>query len=508
MHHYYLSHGVKEFPSVHIDMESKEKRIIKAKQEIDISNFLPEAVFSNIISWLPVKEAVRTSVLVKTWKNSWKYLSRLDLNPISISKPNVEVVSRDSQDGRTWEDLMQCTSLYSSIIQSIQNEVTHCQIIHFSANISNGDLENWVKELITKKKVTTLSLKCSENDIADRKNDGILFVLCPGIFSHLECLELARYRLLDTSPFQNCESLRILILSSLELNSKCITEICSFCKNMEKLSMLSCEGFSTLKISGQNLKFVELRFLDIDNIKIFAEALTTLILDKIYCQWSSVVIDAPKVTELQVYCSIQDASQMYRETYFSQEKLLERCTGFLSCHQHSHLLYSSQMGYVSAFRNLEVLSTSLDLNDIRHVILLSYIIRVCFHLKRLDITVEVRDSNKVGNLSYPEHLFWEQKGISDCLACCLRVVSIHNFRGEVLEMGFVKYLITRAPRMLRLTVKCATNDAVTATQSLLLLPRSSKNVSVVIDPPSAATGKPPLARKRRSAWRRGKISLD
>lgn len=105
------------------------------------------------------------------------------------------------------------------------------------------------------------------------------------------------------------------------------------------------------------------------------------------------------------------------------------------------------------------------------------------------LPTQVRDSNKVGNLSYPEHLFWEQKGISDCLACCLRVVSIHNFRGEVLEMGFVKYLITRAPRMLRLTVKCATNDAVTATQSLLLLPRSSKNVSVVIDPPSAATGR-------------------
>ncbi|KAK1391829.1 hypothetical protein POM88_010885 [Heracleum sosnowskyi] len=413
----------------------------RSKQEIDISNFLPEAVFSNIISWLPVKEAVRTSVLVKSWKHAWKYVTRLDLDPASISEPNVECVKRDSQNGKeltptrsSRKDLILCTNLYTSIIQSIQDEVIHSQIVHFPININSGELEKWVKELLMGKKTISLSLKCYENSIAgiDYGHLG----LCPGIFSPLECLELTCYRLFDTSPFQSCEKLRILKLSSLVLGSESITEICSFCKSLEELSILHCHGFPKVEIFSRNLKFLELRCLNIDYINISAEALTTLILYKVYCRWSSIGIDAPRVTELQAYCSVEGASQEYRETYLSQEKLLERCTRFLSCHDYerSHLLYSSQIGYISAFRNMQVLSTSLDLNNIRHAILLSYIFRVCFQLRRLDITVEVRDPFKVGKLCYPEHLFWERKGISDCIACCLRAVTIQNFRGEVLEM--------------------------------------------------------------------------
>ncbi|KAL8127277.1 hypothetical protein AgCh_014259 [Apium graveolens] len=396
-------------------MESREKR---SKQEIDISNFLPEAVFSNIISWLPVKEAVRTSVLVKSWKYAWKYVMRLDLDPASISEQNVELAKRESQNGkeltpirRSREYLMRCTELYTSVIQSIKDEVTHSQIVHFSTNINSGELEKWVEELLMRKKVRALSLKCFENAIIGIDYNVEHLGLCAGIFSSLECLELTSYRLLDTSPFQSCERLR------------------------------------TLKLSG-------------------------LVLG---------------VAELQAYCSAEGASQELRESYLTQEKLLERCTGFLSCYERSHPLYSCRMGYVSAFHNLQVLSTSLDLNDIRQAILLSYIFRVCFQLKRLDITVEVRDLCKVGKLCHPEHLFWEKKGISDCIACCLRAVTVQNFRGQVLEIEFVKYLTTRAPRMRRVTVKCAdncTNKEITAIRNLLSFPRSPMNVSVVIEPPS------------------------
>ncbi|XP_074378331.1 FBD-associated F-box protein At1g66320-like [Apium graveolens] len=454
-------------------MESREKR---SKQEIDISNFLPEAVFSNIISWLPVKEAVRTSVLVKSWKYAWKYVMRLDLDPASISEQNVELAKRESQNGkeltpirRSREYLMRCTELYTSVIQSIKDEVTHSQIVHFSTNINSGELEKWVEELLMRKKVRALSLKCFENAIIGIDYNVEHLGLCAGIFSSLECLELTSYRLLDTSPFQSCERLRTLKLSGLVLGTKLITEIFSFCESLEKLSMLQCQGFSKLEISSGNL-----------NSHI-------LILYKVYCRWSSVVIDAPGVAELQAYCSAEGASQELRESYLTQEKLLERCTGFLSCYERSHPLYSCRMGYVSAFHNLQVLSTSLDLNDIRQAILLSYIFRVCFQLKRLDITVEVRDLCKVGKLCHPEHLFWEKKGISDCIACCLRAVTVQNFRGQVLEIEFVKYLTTRAPRMRRVTVKCAdncTNKEITAIRNLLSFPRSPMNVSVVIEPPS------------------------
>ncbi|KAK1391840.1 hypothetical protein POM88_010896 [Heracleum sosnowskyi] len=585
----------------------KQETDISNKQDIDISNILPEAVFSNIVSWLPVKEAVKTSVLVKRWKRAWKYATRLDLDPESISKPNVECAQRNSQKGkkltptrRSREDLVRCTKYYTSIIQSIQDEVTYCQIVHFPINVDCGDLKKWVKELLMKKNVKALSLKCYEKSIANREKIVKPLVLRAGIFSPLESLELTCYTLSNTSPFQSCEKLRILKLSSLVLGRKYITKILSLCKSLEELSMLDCQGFSKLEISSPSLKFLELRCLDLENINISAEALTTLILYKISCRWSSVVIDAPRVnelqalcnvegvlqklrsfeklrilklsslilgsniteifslcksleelsildchrlsileifsqnlkvlelrclqlkninisaealttlilykiscrwssvvidaprvTQLQAYCNVKGVCQEFKEMYLSQEKLLERCTGFLCCYERSHPLYSPQMGYSSAFHNLQSLSTSLDLNDIRHAILLSYVLRVCFRLKRLDVTVEVRDPCKVGNLYYPEDLFWEKKEIFHCISNCLRTVSVQNFRGEVLEMEFVRYVITRAQRMHQVTVRCAddcTAEEVTATRNLLSFPKSSMDISVVIVPPSPTAG--------------------
>ncbi|KAL8127296.1 uncharacterized protein LOC141721301 [Apium graveolens] len=603
-------------------MESIVERVnqetdINNNQDIDISNILPEAVFSNIVSCLPVKEAARTSVLVKRWKHAWKYVTRLDLDPESIKTPYEKRVRGDSQEGQkltptrgSREEIERCTRSYTSIIRSIQNEITNCQIVHFPINVDDGDLKQWVNELLMKKKLTALSLKCYDNLITDGEKSLKPLELNPGIFSSLECLELTWYRLFNTSPFQSCEKLRILKLSSLVLGSKSIKKIFSLCKSLEEFSMFDCHGFSELKFFSRNLKFLELRCLHLKNINISSKALTTLILDRISCRWSSViinapsvtdlqaycnldivgvhkilltckkllntstfqsceklrilklsrmglgtesftevfslcknleefsmvdcpiseleissqnlkilelrclhlkniiisaealstlilyeiscnwssvVIDAPRVTDLQAYCNVEGVGGKFKEMYLSQEKLLERCTGFLSCHERSHPLYSSQMGYISAFRNLQELSTSLDLNDIRHTILLSYIFRVCSQLKRLDITVEVRDPCKVGNLYYPEHLFWEKKESFDCISNCLRAVSIQNFRGEVLEMEFVRYVITRAQRMRRVTVRCAddcTAEEVTATRNLLSFPKSSMDVLVIIEPPS------------------------
>ncbi|KAL8127297.1 hypothetical protein AgCh_014273 [Apium graveolens] len=90
-------------------------------QDIDISNILPEAVFSNIVSCLPVKEAARTSVLVKRWKHAWKYVTRLDLDPESIKKPYEKCVRGDSQEGQkltptrgSREEIERCTRLFNT----------------------------------------------------------------------------------------------------------------------------------------------------------------------------------------------------------------------------------------------------------------------------------------------------------------------------------------------------------------------------------------------------------
>lgn len=58
---------------------SKQKHSKRTKSEDRISK-LPESLISCILSFLPTKDAVRTSVLSKTWVYRWTTITKLDIN--------------------------------------------------------------------------------------------------------------------------------------------------------------------------------------------------------------------------------------------------------------------------------------------------------------------------------------------------------------------------------------------------------------------------------------------
>lgn len=473
-----------------------DSRIVK--QDLDRISGLPESILSQIISQLPVDEVVRTSVLAKRWKDSWKYVTRLDINPMKMVKSWRVFVKRDLLDddepfdfsGLT-NSLFRATGLITSIIQSIQNEVTHCRTVHFPINIISGELQEWVEKLVKRKSFKTLALTCED---VRSLGEVTSLELPPGIFGAIQSLELDHYPLFDLTPFQNCDKLQILKLRRVDSNNSFLSGILFYCKDLKELSLRGCSGFTELHICSRNLKTLELRFLCIDKINISTEALTTLILDTITCFRKFVIINAPRVAEFRAYCRAKGWKKNQDvdvKICLDAEELLERFGGFLSCHEGFNPIYAYRLGYISPFKNLQVLSTSLDLNDIRHAILLSYIFRVCFLLEVLDITVEVRDETILNQCSgsclyYPEHLFWEKKEVFDSISKYLRVVSVQKFSGKVLEMEFLKYVIRSAPRMLRITIKCdkcCTTEETTAAVSLLSLPRASVDVSVVLEIP-------------------------
>jgi len=50
------------------------------EEEEDIFHKIPEPVITHILSFLPTKDAVRTSVLSKTWEHRWTFLTKLSLD--------------------------------------------------------------------------------------------------------------------------------------------------------------------------------------------------------------------------------------------------------------------------------------------------------------------------------------------------------------------------------------------------------------------------------------------
>ncbi|CAA3017637.1 F-box LRR-repeat At3g58900-like isoform X1 [Olea europaea subsp. europaea] len=68
----------------------EQQRLSKLKKEDrreDLISILPNAILQHILSFLPTKDIIRTSILCKRWKNLWTSISNIDLwDSIDITK--------------------------------------------------------------------------------------------------------------------------------------------------------------------------------------------------------------------------------------------------------------------------------------------------------------------------------------------------------------------------------------------------------------------------------------
>ncbi|KAK2992118.1 hypothetical protein RJ640_006420 [Escallonia rubra] len=413
---------------------------VRARQSVDRISSLSDEILSMIISRVPIEEAVRTSVLAKRWRHTWKFATHLDFNPMqmlmsyrvlcqSINEPaddpeedmdpseeDIDPLEEDPSE----EDLVRATRLITTILQSHWSDVTSCRILHMPINMTSGHVRAWIEYLIERKGVQELILTCEELPSFDS--------FCPeamdlplGIFrcGTLTVLELTNYMLFDVSPFRGCDNLRTLKMEYMELGHKVLPELISCCRLLEELSLSGCK-LKEVEICSKNLRSLQLQSLSLEKIYICTEALAVMVFDKIGCQPNCILINAPRVVVFQTYCSSQN------------EEILELCSGIL-------------------------------LRD------------------------EANPQYPESRLSYPEHLYWDRKAAVYCMSNSLRRVYIWGFGGKELEICFAKYLITRAQRLDRIAIQFddnCTRDEATSSRSLLSVPRASMHVSIVFKPGS------------------------
>ncbi|XP_004496008.1 putative F-box/LRR-repeat protein At3g49150 [Cicer arietinum] len=63
------------------------RRSERLRQKRDRLSDLPNAILLHIMSFMMIKDIVKTSTLSKRWKNLWKHLSELKLNTFEFKKP-------------------------------------------------------------------------------------------------------------------------------------------------------------------------------------------------------------------------------------------------------------------------------------------------------------------------------------------------------------------------------------------------------------------------------------
>ena len=224
-----------------------------------ISN-LPDPILEFILSLVPLKSAIRTSILSKRWRNLWKHrLSSTDAldfgEEFASSQSPIEFVT---VVGRYLE-------LYSN--QRLGSlRILFCPFDMFLPNI-----EKWIT-LAAMKGVQQLDLDLSQGyrDPRDGEfTDGRKPFKLPSSLFHCDSLthlNLSRCEFCTSLDFKRFGSLRMLYLSHVNINDYMLQSILIDCPILESLSMRNCRQLHSVDISGEDLRLEKFTMVDCQGV--------------------------------------------------------------------------------------------------------------------------------------------------------------------------------------------------------------------------------------------------
>ncbi|KAJ6722530.1 F-BOX PROTEIN-LIKE [Salix koriyanagi] len=174
--------------------------------EVDRISSLPGNVLDQILSDLPIRDAVRTSSLSRNWRYKWS----------SYSSSCVRYSMRLDTFRR------------SNCVSDIDRWILH---------LSRGSTKEFVLEIW--------------------KGQRYKLPSCLFSFENLIHLELLNCLLKPPSAFKGFRSLKSLHLQSVTLAQEVFENLISRCALLERLTLMNFDGFTHLKINAPNLQFFD-----------------------------------------------------------------------------------------------------------------------------------------------------------------------------------------------------------------------------------------------------------
>ncbi|XP_050214417.1 putative FBD-associated F-box protein At1g61330 [Mercurialis annua] len=230
-------------------MESKEHSTCKrlATQQ-DINNlYLPNEILENIISFLPLKEAIKFGILSKRFEESWLYSRNLNFDRVLVTGQNRKNLAK--------------------IVNKVFDYHLRPEIKSFSLCIKEkyadkSSVEIWVKKAM-QKGVEELDLDFFPHII---EKDQHCFSADLFDFESLRVLKLTNCSINIKLP-SKFNFLKTLVLRLVHVKLEMVDALFSSCKLLENLGFDECTGY--LRISAGYLKtFKELNIINCDVIHI------------------------------------------------------------------------------------------------------------------------------------------------------------------------------------------------------------------------------------------------
>ncbi|RXH97943.1 hypothetical protein DVH24_010268 [Malus domestica] len=208
----------------------RSKSRSKVSMELDRISNLPSDVINRILSHLPIREAVRTSVLSSKWRNKSAMLTHLLFDDRCTSDQNPTTF----------------TGIVDHVLLGHISPIYRFRIIHSRPQVCR-DIDRWILHLSRNSiKELLLNIKCS----------GHRHKMPSCLFSCQDLIYLVLYNCLLQPPpkFQGFRSLKTCRLFNVTLDQDVFENLIVCCHLLERLMLIHCDGLTQFKIDAPNLK--------------------------------------------------------------------------------------------------------------------------------------------------------------------------------------------------------------------------------------------------------------
>ncbi|XP_027120617.2 F-box/LRR-repeat protein At3g26922-like [Coffea arabica] len=245
-------------------MEKKAKKARSAppqSRQMDWIDQLPEEILGNILSRMAMKEATRTSILSRRWRNLWKvYGSHLDFDASETMRLMFDGVKERHIEAPKYRDWV------NQVLDSHEGSSLERLRIAFDLGgsyIYATAVDKWIDFAIVKR------VQRLEVDLT----------AAAGCYTCSDSVYTFPSWLLDLpSDFPSFDRLTVLCLKSVSITEEDLAYFLSTCPFLEQLTVENSSSLQNFRVSGQSLKLKHLEIgycQKLQNVEVSAASLVS-----------------------------------------------------------------------------------------------------------------------------------------------------------------------------------------------------------------------------------------
>ncbi|ONH98373.1 hypothetical protein PRUPE_7G247200 [Prunus persica] len=250
-----------------LDESGKRKKIIKDddhKVVEDRISELPYEVVVSIVSLLPLREAVATSILSRRWRYVWSSTTTLNLETVNFEDPEtVNYFCQLDYDKRDQEEGQKYVNWVNHVLEQHSGQsIERFRVIFFLDNEFSSSIDKWV-QFAMEKRVQTLELDLLTTG-GGWHDDDYTF---PYKLLGMEKEEFASNGIpsLGSGGYYNnigFKSLKVIHFRHVGVTGEVVEFFLSNCPLLERLSLDVAKNLVNLRVVGPSiaLKYLEIKY--------------------------------------------------------------------------------------------------------------------------------------------------------------------------------------------------------------------------------------------------------